>query len=144
MVKKQKKRRHYHSATKRTCYKCLRLLPVDRFTRRSNGTYFSACKECNVHVFGQNRRARERAAEGSYTTAEFKALSKQYDACPDCRRPWQDIPLRPGQRYPQTADHIVALSRGGTNWISNIRPLCFSCNSRKGDRPGPVLGASRD
>lgn len=32
-------------------------------------------------------------------------------------------------------DHIVPLSRGGTNWQFNIQPLCQSCNKRKFVRP---------
>lgn len=30
-----------------------------------------------------------------------------------------------------TPDHVVPLSRGGTNYIDNIQPLCGPCNSQK-------------
>src|SRR6476620_2446714 len=53
-----------HTATDRTCYLCRRVLPNGGFTRRSNGTYFSACKDCNRHVFAQRRRARMLANGG--------------------------------------------------------------------------------
>lgn len=34
------------------------------------------------------------------------------------------------------ADHVVSMSRGGPNGISNIQPLCFECNSIKNHLPG--------
>lgn len=30
-----------------------------------------------------------------------------------------------------STDHVLALCRGGTNWTSNLRPACHSCNSAK-------------
>jgi len=74
-----KKTRLPHTKTHRICYLCRRTLPNDRFTRRSNGTHFSACKDCNRHVFAQRRRARLNAAGGSYTLAEWQALLQLYD-----------------------------------------------------------------
>jgi 5-methylcytosine-specific restriction endonuclease McrA len=33
-----------------------------------------------------------------------------------------------------TIDHITPLAKGGTNKMSNLRPLCLSCNSKKSDK----------
>ncbi|MGW9025150.1 HNH endonuclease [Streptomyces sp. NPDC055722] len=35
---------------------------------------------------------------------------------------------------PLTADHVRPLSRGGTNEVVNLRTLCRSCNSSRGNR----------
>lgn len=67
-------------------------------------------------------RAMRLACEGHYTAAEFEVLCEIYD----------NVCLRCGDKNASlTPDHVVPLSLGGSNWISNIQPLCRSCNSRK-------------
>lgn len=76
--------------------------------------------------FLNNRRAkRERSAEGMHSFTEWTSLlNATHNMCLACGR--DDIAL--------TRDHIVPLSLGGTNWISNIQPLCGVCNSKKGTK----------
>ncbi len=71
---------------------------------------------------GHTRRARIEGNGGSHTTDEWLALVEQHDK--RCARCLEQKPL--------TRDHIVPISRGGTNDITNIQPLCSSCNSSKG------------
>ena len=123
-----------HTATERVCYLCRRVQPNTAFTRRADGTYFSACKDCNVNVFAHRRRARLLAAEGSFSTAEWLAVLAGHPVCPGCARRWEEIPLPVHMKSVVTRDHIVAVSKGGSNGIENIQPLCYSCNSKKGDR----------
>lgn len=68
------------------------------------------------------RRARKLNAEGDFTVEEFEALCEKYDnACLRCGD--GDALLTP--------DHVVPLSLGGSNRITNIQPLCRNCNSWK-------------
>lgn len=67
-------------------------------------------------------RARKVGAIGSHTTAEWDALCEHYG----------HICLACGQHTALTEDHIVPLSAGGTDAITNIQPLCRPCNSTKG------------
>jgi len=63
-------------------------------------------------------------AEGSYTKEEWLKLCSDYgNLCLCCRK---IKTLEP--------DHVVPISKGGTNWITNIQPLCHSCNTSKGNR----------
>jgi len=77
-----------------------------------------------VAVLQKRRRARKLGAEGSHTSGEWETLKAQYNwTCPFCRRSEPKIKL--------TEDHIIPLSRGGSDNIENIQPLCRSCNARK-------------
>ncbi|HVN79680.1 MAG TPA: HNH endonuclease [Terriglobia bacterium] len=67
------------------------------------------------------RRTREYTASGSFTVLEWKALCAFFKhRCAMCRR-----------KRKLTVDHIIPLSKGGSSFISNIQPLCQSCNSMK-------------
>src|SRR6185503_16040822 len=105
------KRRLPHTATHRICYLCRRTLPYSEFTQRSNGTFFSACKDCNRHVFAQRRRARLIQSEGEYSVREWLELLARYPGCPGCERNWAVIPLPKGRKTAITADHIIPISK---------------------------------
>ena len=72
------------------------------------------------------RRARKAGNGGSHTVAEWATKCAAFnDCCAYC-----------GQSKPLTRDHVVPLSRGGTDDIANIVPACQSCNSRKNAQTG--------
>jgi hypothetical protein len=70
------------------------------------------------------RRTRKTEAGGEFTVEEWKSLCKKHhNRCLCC-----------GKRRKLTADHVIPVSKGGTSDISNIQPLCGSCNSMKNDK----------
>lgn len=71
------------------------------------------------------RRARKLNAEGRYTAQDVSKLKSRQRNCL-CGVSFA------AEKY--TIDHIVPLSRGGTNWPENIQLLCGPCNYGKGSK----------
>jgi HNH endonuclease len=77
-----------------------------------------------VKVNINNRRIRLANAEGKFTHTEWQDLKTFYNnTCLKCGKQEPEILLTP--------DHIIPVSRRGSNDIGNIQPLCITCNKRK-------------
>lgn len=82
-----------------------------------------------VRVYKHKRRTLLRAAEGFFTAQDLAAIKeRQRHRCAVCKA------KLPSNGRVIHLDHIVALTKGGTNWPRNLQFLCISCNSRKNNR----------
>ena len=90
--------------------------------RINNATYYRNHSE-HVIALIMAYRARKEEAPGTATEEQIRVRMDFYGRrCWICGKPFQAI------------DHVIPLSKGGTNWPANLRPICKRCNSRKRDR----------
>jgi 5-methylcytosine-specific restriction endonuclease McrA len=73
----------------------------------------------------RDRLARLAGAPGRCSPRDWQRLVNRYDGC--C--------AYCGDRPPVlTCDHVIPLSRGGSDFIGNMLPACMPCNLSKGSR----------
>lgn len=126
----------------KACSKCGKVQPstAEFFGHNPQGGLRNSCRACKrayeqkQHVQKPELTAvrRERykkrldSAPGIYTDQDIALIrSKLNDCCFYCGTPLKGC----GEK-----DHIVAISKGGTNWPSNITLACMRCNKDKYDK----------
>lgn len=115
-------KRSYVVERKRKHYIVYRSKPENQEKARAYSTQYRK-DHPELTVYNDNiRRTRELNAEGSHTLEQWKLLLSSFNCCPKC-----------GKAKKLTQDHIIPLSKGGTDFIDNIQVLCFSCNASKRD-----------
>jgi 5-methylcytosine-specific restriction endonuclease McrA len=79
-----------------------------------------------MRLVSMRRRVLKAGAEGSFTLKEFEDKCIEFGfRCAYCHTELSDFNV--------SIDHIVPLSKGGSNSIGNINPCCRTCNSSKND-----------
>jgi 5-methylcytosine-specific restriction endonuclease McrA len=96
-----------------------------------------AWRESNVETIRSSRQQhRAEAADAAINTlssAEWQWLLEKYDfRCAYCGQKGEGL----------TPDHVIPLSRGGDNALSNIVPSCGPCNLHKNARTPEEAGMS--
>lgn len=93
----------------------------NRDKKIGRATKYQALHPEMVKVVQMKRRAQKNKCQGSFTYQEWIELCQKYgNKC-----------IRCGNEVKLTVDHVVPLSKGGSNDINNIQPLCKHCNCKK-------------
>lgn len=113
------------------CERCRRTFTIPKSHAAKGGRFCGmACKITPEGIkrrqstaATQRRRAIKKKAAGTTTEAQLGAR----------------IAMWGGRCYmcgvaATTIDHVIPLSKGGTNWPANLRPACKPCNSAKGTK----------
>lgn len=95
--------------------------------------YYEQNKE-EVHIRAFLHKAKSRTnlkVKGSHTYEQWQSLVEQHEhKCYYCGV----LTTNEEGKTKLTRDHILPLSRGGTDDISNVVPSCKSCNGSKGNK----------
>jgi len=87
-----------------------------------------------ILMWNRKRMLEKKGVTGSHTSEEWEEIKRYYNfRCVECGIEESELEkIWAGTSFNKlTKDHIVPTSRGGTDYIWNIQPLCVSCNSKK-------------
>lgn len=85
-----------------------------------------------IYFLNRQRYYKRKNAKGFHTFEEWETLKKEYNYC--CAMCGMQEPFTDQYFQYLTEDHIIPLTKNGTNYIDNIQPLCHRCNSIKSNK----------
>lgn len=98
----------------------------------AGGEKWRSANYARVKLYRRRRKAWVKGAEGSYTPDDVFALLKEQNELCTYHNLNSSCTINIAQSY--TVDHIIPISRGGTNSPDNLQLLCDHCNKSKGAR----------
>jgi 5-methylcytosine-specific restriction endonuclease McrA len=125
-LREKRKDRYRRNAEKERAASRLSRSKVDRNKIRAWAAKWYKANTDKAKQYARRYYARKKGAEGSHTKSEIQGLYQQQQGkCFHC-----DTDISTSYHR----DHWIPLSRGGSDYIENIRLLCPVCNSRKHDK----------
>jgi len=105
---------------------------INRDYARAQARKWAAANPEKVREGKRNAKAKRKNVPGKHSAADIAAIKKmQKNKCAYCR-------TKLGKKY--HIDHILPVSKGGTNDRYNLQITCVSCNLTKGARD-PIFHA---
>lgn len=113
--------RHGRRINTKFCKICEAPLPLGQISLCGS----LSCKTTNSRLTGEARRAgKNGGGGGTHTWTEWTTVLARFEGrCAYCE-----------QEGRLGKEHVLPLARGGTNYISNLLPVCQRCNNRKRHR----------
>lgn len=128
--KDQRKNNTEYAKRQRELKKALNKTPKGRAAAKA-----SSRRNIKTKLACNRRRAlRKKGVIGSHTEKQWLKLKEdKRNKCAICGVPEDHLQQLCGGRWLSklTKDHIIPISKGGTDHINNIQPACVSCNSSK-------------
>lgn len=150
-----KPRKDIYRESSKVCVKCSVEKSLDNFHKcsKNRDKHSYICKECAhlqaLHYYAisdkEMKRQKSRLYYASSEKYKYKSRKRRllkynnggkhsYSEFENLCSNFNGLCVRCFKKSKLTADHIVPLSRGGSDSIENIQPLCQSCNSYKSNK----------
>jgi 5-methylcytosine-specific restriction endonuclease McrA len=135
------------------CSKCLAYKPTFAFYKKPDAkdglrSYCIPCNKVESKIWTQNNKEQYRKNASNYLKNNVEKVylknqkrrkliyeNLQFDIKPSFVKKLYESPcVVCGSKNQIEMDHIIPVSRGGTNSEGNLQPLCKKCNLSKGSK----------